>query len=68
MVCVRAPALSCCAKALFWRDDWHSGICIPHRWHEDVGVLAASLGDHEFSQCLFVVREGAHRGSGNLIS
>lgn len=41
-VCVESRPTLLCAKALLWRSDWHSGICVPRRRREGVGVVAAS--------------------------
>lgn len=68
MICVGALSLSWYAKALFWCSDWQSNICVPCQWHENVGIVAVFLGDHKFSQSLFMVRERDHRGPGGPVS
>ena len=37
---------------------------MPHWWHKDVGIVAASLGDHRSYQNLFVVGARGHRYPG----
>lgn len=63
-----SQASSCCAEALLRRSGWHSGLGGPYQWHEDVGAVAAPLGDHKSSQSLFVVEERACRDAGGMVS
>ncbi|XP_011845654.1 PREDICTED: forkhead box protein O1 [Mandrillus leucophaeus] len=62
-----SQASSCCAEALLRRSGWHSGLGGPCQWHEDVGAVAAPLGDHKSSQSLFVVEERARRDAGGMV-
>lgn len=39
----------CPCIVLLWHNGWHMSTFIPGQQHEDVGIVAASSGDHKSS-------------------